>query len=77
MVKRIGAMSLVVKPVDKRFLPLVPHLYNNPVRKPLRVCPSHKGTHTGGDIGASAYIVHAFTCASTSPCSMSAIAPRE
>ena len=75
MVKRIEAMSLVVKPADKRFLPLVTHRCNNPVRKPLRVCPSHKGTHAGGDIGASAYIVHAFTCASTSPCSMSAWAP--
>ena len=77
MVKRIEAVPLVVKPADKRFVPLVTHLYNHPVCKPLRVCPSHKGTYAGGDIDASAYIVHAFTCASKSPCSMSAIAPRE
>ena len=75
MVKRIEAMSLVVKPADKRFVPLVAHLYNNPVRKPLRVCPSHKGTHAHVYGVASAYIVHALTCASTSPCSMSACAP--
>ena len=75
MVKRIEAMSLVVKPANMRAVSAFPHCYDNPVRQTLRVRPSHDGANLGVYGVASAYVVHAFTCASTSPCSMSAWAP--
>ena len=77
MVERIEAMPLVVKPAYKPTGTILPHLQDNPVRQALRVRPSHDGADAHVYGVASVYVVHALTCASTSPCSMSAIAPRE
>ena len=74
MVKRIFAMSLVVKPADMCVSSWL-HLQDDALRLAIRVHPLHEGTHAGiygfalrADEGWQHFVrAHAFTGASTSP----------